>query len=201
MTVNRLFDRKHQHDRLMLSLGIRARLTLWYTTIFALLILLSGIILYTTLQTTLASGTDAALQLRTQQIAGGISSENGKITIQDVTGELPGLDSSAAREGRSDVNFGTLVRILDVKGRPFYTSPAFRTLAVPSISITQPLHGLPWWGTVYAQNGQAVRLYSVVLTDSGIIFGVLQVGESLARLTATLQSIIIALLAIAPCLL
>ena len=38
----------------------------------------------------------------------------------------------------------------------------------------------------------------MVLTDSGTIFGVLQVGESLARLTATLQSIISALLVIAP---
>jgi signal transduction histidine kinase len=43
-----------------------------------------------------------------------------------------------------------------------------------------------------------VRIYSVALTDNGTVFGVLQVGESLAQLTTTLQSITIALLTIAP---
>jgi heavy metal sensor kinase len=51
---------------------------------------------------------------------------------------------------------------------------------------------------VAANNGQAVRLYSVALTDNGTIFGVLEVGESLAQLTATLQSITLALLLITP---
>lgn len=188
-------------------LGIRTQLTLWYTAIFALLILLFSVVLYTTLQALLASGVDSALQLRAQQIAGGISNENGKITIQDVTGELPGLDTTASSGEQSataqtkvasDVNLGTLVRILTVKGEISYISPAFRALGVPSASFVQPLHNTPWWGTVLAHNGQAVRLYSVALTDNGIVFGVLQVGESLAQLNATLQSITVALLLITP---
>jgi two-component system OmpR family sensor kinase len=187
-----------QHMR---SPGIRVQLTLWYTAIFALLILLFCLIFYTTLQAFLASGMDSALQLRAQQIAGGISSENRKIVIQDVTGELPGLDATATpgeQGARSDVNIGTLVRMLDVNGNTAYISPAFGDLTLPPTSFTQPLHGVSWQGTVTAHNGQAVRVYSVALSDNGKVFGVLQVGESLAQLTATLQSITIALLIIIP---
>jgi len=202
------------------SPGIRVQLTLWYTAIFALLILLFSLFFYTTLETILASGIDSALQLRAQQIAGGISGENGKIIIQDVTGELPGLDSTTTpgeqskhsretnqtvgsddtgqHDPQSDVNIGTLVRVLDLNGQIVYISPAFQALSLPPASFTQPLHGIPWQGIVTAHNGQAVRIYSAALTDNGTIFGVLQVGESLAQLTTTLQSITIALLLIAP---
>jgi two-component system OmpR family sensor kinase len=206
-----------KYARQIRSPGIRIQLTLWYTAIFALLILLFCLILYSTLQAFLASGVDSALQLRAQQIAGGISSENGKIVIQDVTGELPGLDSTATagqqgpgstpsggpngtgqQGATSDVNIGTLVRMLDVKGNTAYISPAFHALFLPVASFTQPLRGASWQGTVTARNGQAVRIYSIALTDNGTIFGVLQVGESLAQLNATLQSMTIALLFITP---
>lgn len=202
------------------SPGIRVQLTLWYTVVFALLILLFSLIFYTTLQVFLASSVDSALQLRAQQIAGGVSSEGSKIVIQDITGELPGLDTTATpgvqsssiagtnRSGsvngtvpqnmQSDVNVGILVRILDVKGQTTYISPAFHDLTLPAVSFTQPLHGVSWLGTITAHNGQEVRLHSVALTDNGTVFGILQVGESLAQLTATLQSIIFALLLITP---
>jgi two-component system OmpR family sensor kinase len=207
-----------EYARRTRSPGIRVQLTLWYTAIFALLILLFGLIFYTTLQAFLASGVDSALQLRAQQIAGGVSSESGKIVIQDVTGELPGLDTTPTpgnqntnstgtnstggpndRQGaQSDVNIGTLVRILDAQGKTTYISPAFRALTLPPTSFTQPLHGPTWQETITAHNGQAVRMISVALTDNGAVFGVLQVGESLAQLDATLQSITLALLVITP---
>ena len=202
--------------------GIRIQLTLLYTAVFALLIFLFGFILYTTLRTSLASSVDTTLQLRAQQIAGGISTESGTINIQDVTGELPGLEATVTpgdsrnsnstpqanqttgpntnvqQVGQSDVNFGTLIRILDTKGHTAYTSLAFQSLLIPASSVTQPLHGSAWQGTVTARNGQEVRLYSMTLSENGTIYGVLQVGESLAQLNATLQSIILAILIIAP---
>jgi len=204
------------YARELRSPGIRVQLTLWYTAIFAFLILLFCLILYSTLQAFLASGVDSALQLRAQQIASGVSNENGKLVIQDVTGELPGLDSTTTPETQqgtdatggsnntgqhgatTDVNIGTLVQMLDAHGKTAYISPAFHALPLPAASFTQPLHGDSWQGTVTAHNGQAVRVYSIALTDNGSIFGVLQVGESLAQLNATLQSITIALLIITP---
>jgi two-component system, OmpR family, sensor kinase len=198
------------------SPGIRIQLTLLYTAIFALLIVLFSLMLYMTLQTLLTSSLDSALQLRAQQIAGGISSDGGKIIIQDVTGELPGIDatatsveaggsnavvasnSSGSHNVASDVNIGVLVRILNQKGQVAYISPAFRALTPPAASVTQPLRGSPWQDTITAYHGQTVRLYSFALTDNGTVFGVLQVGESLAQLTTTLQTMTIALLAIVP---
>ncbi|HKV57988.1 MAG TPA: ATP-binding protein [Ktedonobacteraceae bacterium] len=207
-----------KYARQIASPGIRIQLTLWYTAIFALLILLFCLILYSTLQAFLASGMDSALQLRAQQIAGGVSSESGKIVIQDVTGELPGLDATPTagnqnanptgtnptggpndtQGAQSDVNVGTLVRILDAHGKTVYISPTFRALSPPLSSFTAPLHGESWQGTITAHNGQAVRIISVALTDNGATFGVLQVGESLAQLNTTLQSITFALLVITP---
>jgi heavy metal sensor kinase len=96
------------------------------------------------------------------------------------------------------VNTGTLVRILNASGQTVYASPAFHVLSPPSASFSEALHGLPWKGVVTARDGQQVRVYSVALTDNGAVFGVLQVGESLAQLTNTLQSIVVALLVIAP---
>jgi heavy metal sensor kinase len=185
--------------------GLRIQLTLLYTAVFALLLLLCGFILYAALQASLSAGIDTTLQLRAQQIASGITSDGDKISIQDVAGELPGLtgqvpttNTTRQQSLQSDVTFGILIRVLDTQAHVSYVSPAFQTLTVPSASITQPLHGAAWRGTVLAHNGQAVRLYSIALKANGTTFGVLQVGESLAQLDATLQSVVIVLLIIDP---
>ncbi|MHB8596324.1 MAG: sensor histidine kinase [Ktedonobacteraceae bacterium] len=190
--------------------GIRVQLTLLYTAVFAVLLLLFGFILYTALDTSLSTGIDTTLQLRAQQIADGISSDGDKISIQDVTGELPGLTgqtqtnqtsnahTTGQQSAQSDVTIGTLIRVLDTQAHISYISPAFHALVVPTVSITDPLHGIAWQGTILARRGQAVRLYSMALKENGTIFGVLQVGESLAQLDATLRSIVIALLIIDP---
>ena len=60
-------------------LGIRAQLTVLYTAIFALLIAVFGTVFYLTLRQALESNLDTALHLRTQQIASGISFENGRL--------------------------------------------------------------------------------------------------------------------------
>ena len=117
------------------------------------------------------------------------------LKIQNQTGGATGTGQNGPQ---SDVNMGTLVRVLNTKGQVAYVSPAFRSLSLPSASVSQPLHSVFWQGTVTASNGQTVRLYSVALTDNGTVYGVLQVGQSLAQLTATLQSITVALLVIAP---
>ncbi|HLX41696.1 MAG TPA: ATP-binding protein [Ktedonobacteraceae bacterium] len=191
--------------RRRLAPGIRVQLTLLYTAVFAFLLLLFGFILYTALQASLSAGINTTLQLRAQQIAAGISSDGDKISIQDVTGELPGLtgqgsttNTSGQSGVQSNVNIGPLIRVLDTQAHISYISLAFHALAVPAASITVPLHGVDWQGTVLAHNGQAVRLYSIALKENGMIFGVLQVGESLAQLDATLHSIVIALLIIDP---
>jgi two-component system, OmpR family, sensor kinase len=202
--------------------GMRIQLTLWFIAVFSVLILLFGAVFYINLRASLQTNFDSSLQLRTQQIAAGINEDRGTITIHDVTGALPGLtDPDAATDTATptsnpqtpntttanpanpektsaDVNLGALVRILNIRGDVVYVTPAFLALNIPPASVSQPLHGNTWQGTVTAKNGQTVRLYSTALAENGIDYGVVQVGESLAPLGNTLQSVAIELLIIVP---
>ncbi len=199
------------------NLGIRAQLTLWYIVVFTILILIFGAIFYVNLRASLSTSFDSSLHARTEQIAAGISDQNGKIVISDVSGELPGLidnddtaDTKATPQATSstqqqteqepepNVDIGVLVRVLNSNGRTIYVSPAFRFLNVPAESFMQPLRGTSWQGTVTAHNGHSVRLYSTALTENGNVFGVVQVGEPLASLDTTLHSILFEFLLIVP---
>ncbi len=183
-------------------LGIRLQLMLWYSAVFAALMLFSTALFYTQFQASLARGLDTALQLQAQQIAGDITDDRGVMRIQDATAQLPGFDQDPHEQRvpppPADVNLGVLVRVLTGDGHPFRTTPAFQELSVPAESVTQPLHGIPWQGTVTTANGQPVRLYSRALTADGKIFGVVQVGTSLAQVNTTLHDVAIELLLIAP---
>ena len=185
-------------------LGVRLQLMLWYTVVFAVLIFFSDAILYSQLQTSLLTNLDTSLRQQVEQISSGISTaENGTVTIQDVTGDLPELGTSAVNQqgNHTDINFGSLVRILDAKGHVLRETAAFTALLVPSTNVMQPLHGTFWQGNVSTHNGQQVRLYSKVLQENGVPFATVQVGESLAQLQAALHSVLLELIVIAPFLL
>lgn len=180
--------------------SIRLQLMLWYTIVFALLLFLSDTLLYTQLQSSLITNLDTALQLQTDQIASGVSNDNGKIAIQDVTGDLPDVSTNTTdtQDSSIDVTFGTLIRVLDAKGNTVRITPAFRSLIIPTNSLTQPLHGTPWQGNVMTYAGQEVRLYSMVVTENKLPFAIVQVGASLTQLNTSLHSVMIELLLIAP---
>lgn len=180
--------------------GIRVQLMLWYIAVFAVLLLFSSILLYTHLQKALLFSLDSALRLRAQQIASDITYKGGTIVVGSETPELDihGPDQQHQQETHADVDFGVLVRLLNTQGQTVRSSSAFHLLVVPSISITQALHGSPWQGTVTTSNGQAVRLYSMALTDNNVRFAEVQVGESLTQLQTTLRSLIVELLLLAP---
>ena len=187
--------------------GVRLQLTLWYLLVFALLLLISDVIFYEQLRTSLSNNVNTTLQLHTRQIAVGISNDNGQVDIQNVTGDVPGTrvdngpnvnSSNQADTQSSDIEFGSLVRILDAHGKTLRVTSAFHMLVVPSASVTQALSGTSWQGTVTTSNGQQVRLYSMALTDNNAPYAVIQVGESLAQLNATLQNVLIEFLLLVP---
>jgi len=162
-------------------LGIRWQLMFWYSFVFGLLMVFAGLLVYNRLQSTLAGSLDTELQLQAQQIAGDITIDDGQgITVHDATADLPGFGHSGRGQHSpppADVNLDILVRVLDKNGQPLRTTPAFYALIVPPQSVTQPLHGLPWQGTITTVDGQAVRLYSRALVSDNGIFGVVQVGN------------------------
>jgi heavy metal sensor kinase len=187
--------------------GVRAQLTLWYTAIFALLLLLAGVLLYLHLRDSLAASLDSALQLRAQQLASYISVQHNQLVLNDVVADLPGFGPDNDGDGpqqdstRADVNFDALVRLLNLHGHVLHATPAFEKLPVPQASVTQPLLGTPWQGTITSANGQPVRLYSRTLSDDGHVFALLQVGESLDLMQQTLAQVTTELLVAALCVL
>lgn len=58
--------------------SVRARLTFWYITVFAVLILLFGAIFYLNLRASLLQSFDDDLTYRTNQIASGVNQDDGK---------------------------------------------------------------------------------------------------------------------------
>src|SRR6266487_282835 len=196
--------------------GIRIQLTLWYTLVSAILMLIFGVAFYTTSQRLLASSFDTTLQLRAQQVAEGISLHNGKMTVENIVNELPELDATAALVDTSDddgtpvtnteenvqvvthIDKSILVRVLDTDGNVVYCVCSSNKLPMPRESITEPLQGHPWAGTVLDPSGQTVRLYSTMLTDNKHVVGVVQVGQSLTKLDAALQNILFGLLIATP---
>lgn len=201
--------------------GIRIQLTLWYTLVSAVLIVIFGIVFYTFSERMLASSFDTILQLRAQQVAEGVTVSNGKIRVDDVVNELPELDASSAlidvagSDNLPDANNHTsgdrvsdlnvpypdksiIIRILDAHSNVVYSTATFNKLSLSSASIKLPLVGIPWKGTSNNAMEQPIRVYSTMLTDKKHVVGVVQVGQSLAKLNATLQTILLGLLLVTP---
>ncbi len=186
--------------------GIRIQLMLWYTMVFALLLLCSDALLYTQLQTSQFTNLDKALRLEANQIAAGISNDAGTVVVQDVTGDL--LDGSVTenssasntQQGGShvDITFSTLVRILDTHNRIVRITPQFHMLLVPSTSLLLSSQQKEWQGTIQTRDGQQVRLYSMMITENGVPIAIVQVGESLTQLNNSLHSLLLELLVISP---
>ncbi len=191
--------------------GIRMQLTLWYTGVSAVLLLLFVVAVYSSLQSSLSTSLDTALQMRSQQIAEGITKQNGQLVVENIVHELPELNATAALidsfdSDSSDVSAdnpnqtqgvsyqsSTFIRIFDASGKVVYSTTAFATLKPPSVSVTDPLHSQPWRGTLIGTDGQEIRLYSTMLLDRTQLFGVVQVGQSLSDLKNRLQDITLAL--------
>src|SRR5216683_3301517 len=134
-------------------LGVRLQLTFWYTGIFGLLLLLAGVLVYANLENSLAGSPDSALRLRAQQLADGVNLEKNQIVTHGEISDLPGFDPLDNHlTSPADVNFDNLVRLLDMHGQVLYETPAFKKVHVPQESITQPLQGTPWQGTVHVRD-------------------------------------------------
>jgi heavy metal sensor kinase len=197
-------------------LHVRTQMTLLYLLVLTILICLLGVVSYINLRSSLETNVDTELQEHAQEIADGIQIKNGKLSVQGITSGFPGVidadtgsdapvkatptpsttNNGSASSLSSNINTGPLVRIVDTRAVSAFTSPAFYSLHVPAVSITQALHNTPWIGTVTAADGQSVRLYSMPLVSDNTVYGAVQVGESLTSLGDTLRSALLELTAI-----
>ena len=185
--------------RRTIPFSLRLQVAGWYTVSFAVLLLLTGAIFYQYLESAMEASVDTDLQIRSQQIANDLVIQHGTLTLHTIMQDLPGVASITATTSKrstqpSDVNYGALVRVVDAQGTQLFETAAFYNLNVPASSVTQPLHGTPWQGTVNSMDDQEVRLYSRTLTEQGKLLAVIQVGESLEYLHSLLHQLVAALL-------
>ncbi len=212
--------------RTILAPGIRLQITLWYTAVFILLLVLVGVVSYLNVNSTLDANLDTSLALRARQIALGVSNDDGQFTIADVSGELPGLGtaSNTATPATSDigsangqssddsnddshqttpavatnVDAATLIRIFNSGGQLVYSSLAARILPLSATLPQQAHSGVPWYTTVSLAAGKTVRLYNLPVLRGGTVYGVVQVGASMASIDTTLHSVAFGWLLLAP---
>jgi heavy metal sensor kinase len=184
--------------RRVFPLSIRLQLMFWYTTVFAMLLLFTGAFFYQHLETSLEASLDTTLQIRAQQIASELEVVHGIVTLHDLTinplGEQPSMQTQWS--GRDNVDYGELVRLLDGHGKLLSETPAFQFVSAPQESISQPLQGHPWQGTVVTSSGREIRLYSRAFFSTGHVLALILVGESLTNLHTLLHELVGELLAI-----
>ncbi|HVU67996.1 MAG TPA: HAMP domain-containing protein, partial [Ktedonobacteraceae bacterium] len=171
--------------------SLRLQVAAWYTVAFAVVLLLTGAVFYQYLERSLEASVDTDLQLLAQQVASTLVVQDGAVALSGV-----GQTQGASGTTLADVNQGELVRLLDAHGKLIGETPAFRALRVPRSSVTRPILGTPWQGTVLSVDDQEVRLYSRMFVSRGQPIAVIQVGESLATLHTLLHQLVAALLVV-----
>ncbi len=168
---------------------IRARLTLGYVALLALILILFSGALYLTLSRSLYQQVDDNLRVNVEQAAGAVNVESGQINFQNSEGDPP--DVAGVRDR------GYLVRLVDANGAAADTTARFAALPVSSNALALARNGQTSFETL-GSNGQSFRVITRPIAENGVFYGALQLAQSLAEVSGTLQRLLLLLAAIVP---
>src|SRR5713226_5444474 len=117
----------------MWPLGIRVQLILWYTSVFAVLLLIAGMLFYIQLEASLSNSFDTTLQTQAQMIDEDIIEDihesRGRITIQNEAAGMPDFNIDISNQfTHYKSNFGPMIGLLNAQGTPVRETTAFRDL-------------------------------------------------------------------------
>lgn len=200
--------------------GIRAQLTLGYTVVFGLMLLMLVPIIFLITSHAVTGRITDDLDAHARQIATNISHVNHMIVIHDPSHSLPGIATNGlvVSDGilkdpptpitnvGTDVNYDAIVRVLNLSDQPIYTSPAFASLPLSAKTSLQgyntALAGSSWRDSIRTSDGKNVLLLSVALVDdSHHTFAVIQVGQSVGQINDIQRTLQISFLLVVPLLL
>jgi len=168
---------------------IRARLTLGYVALLALILILFSGALYFTLARSLDQQVDDNLSVNAEQAAGAVNLDQGQVNFQNSEGDPP--DVAGVRDR------GYLVRLLDANGAVTDTTMRFAALPITSNELTAARNGQTAFETLTV-NGQAYRVLTHPIIENSVFYGVIQVAQSLDAVTSTLQRLVLLLAIIVP---
>jgi signal transduction histidine kinase len=155
-------------------MALSLRLTLWYTAITGLVVLLSSAIVYLSVVGNLQRDLDASLALAAQSLADEVV-VRGAAPLRPLRIVLPDLSSIASAD--------LLVQLIDPRGAVLDRSESLgrSVLPIENDARRQLAEGGAAYSTVTV-SGKRVRVYMIQLVLDGRPVGALQVGRPLASL-------------------
>ncbi|MBE7473484.1 MAG: two-component sensor histidine kinase [Anaerolineae bacterium] len=158
-------------------MNIRLRLTLWYTIILVLILVVFGAAVYIGLSRSLIATLDNHLQREAGQLIGGINFETEDEHEDDEEDEQEHRNPQLSLRYRPEE--GVLWRVLDDRGRPLIDSGYLDGVAINPNLITSDYARFEY---TTLTSGIPLRLYSVPFVIEGRGAGIVQVGESYAHI-------------------
>lgn len=154
-------------------MNIRLRLTLWYTTVLTLILLVFGTAVYLGLSRSLITTLDSHLQREAGQLIGGMKFEGEHESEDHNEGEVK--KPSRQLELRYQPEEGVLWRVLDDQSRPLIDPGHLAGVAIDPAVMTS---GYARFEYATLANNTPVRLYNLPFVIEGQGAGVVQVAES-----------------------
>lgn len=158
-------------------MNIRLRLTLWYTTVLVLILVIFGAAVYVGLSRSLMSTLDNHLQREAGQLIGGLNLGAEEGGEHEEEHEREHRNNQILLRYRPEE--GVLWRVLDASGRPLIDPGYLESVAINPGLATSDYANFEY--TTLA-NGMPLRLYSVPFVLEGRGAGMVQVAESYAHI-------------------
>jgi heavy metal sensor kinase len=168
---------------------IRARLTLWYVVLLALILIGFSGALYFTLARALYQQTDDSLAQNAHDLVDGLRIKNDQFDYPGGENDITDLDAVRAQ--------GYLIRILDADGKILSTNSTYVPLPVAPDALAVAHSGRPQFQTISVDD-EAYRLYTMPVQDNQQVVGALQVAQVSGTVEATLHKLTFALVVIVP---
>jgi len=168
-------------------MSIRLRLTFWYTTVLATVIIVFGVALYYLLTFTLVNTIDRQLEATASQIAESARLRLSPLSLGTVI-EVPGIDVYATP--------GLYIQVYDPDSGQSLRSSSLGegSLPVDEAVLDATLNGQPLWQTTEV-GGTKLRIYSSPLAMDGRVEGVVQVAASIEQVDQTQRQLVVILVA------
>jgi heavy metal sensor kinase len=165
-------------------MNIRLRLTLWYTAILTLILLVFGVAVYLGLSRSLIGTLDNHLKREAAQVIGGIKFEHGEEASEDE-------EELHRPKGQLELRYrpeeGVLWRVLDRNGRPLIDPGYLAGVPVDPAIISSGYAQLEY---ASLSNSTPIRLYSVPFVIENQGAGLVQVAESYAHIQEVEQRLV-----------
>jgi len=167
-------------------LPFRVRLTIWYGVLFAVLLVLLGVLLYVGLRWRLYSAFDDQLQGQANLI----------LSTIDPAG-IVGADDAGVAMGNDEEY---VVRLLDERGEAVTEWGSAANIAQDRRSVEGALTGDSGYRSIVDRDGERLRILTMPIRadEDGHIVGVLQVGLDRGDLDETLDQVAFGLLILVP---